>query len=370
MFLAAVEANRHLRPRVGNPDEMRSNRMLQTLEALKFRVTEVEPGAVNGLGGAVITALNEEAVVCAALANTGGINIVVSYEAFAVKMQGAMRQSIIWASHSNERGIPQGWLSVPIVVTSHTWENGKNEQSHQDPALAEAMLGEPSDISRVLFAGDYNSAAAIIQNVYQTHGQIWTVVVPKLDSVPVLLTPQEAARLMDQGALRLDWAGYGQTDPQLVLTAIGAYQLEEVLHASVRLSQREIAHSVVYMVEPGRFRAPRSRGEREHAASARLVAELYPASAQARVFVTHTRPDPLLGALMPLTTGPDHTAVLGFINHGGTLNVPGLLTINRCSAAHILAQSARLLGMPQDAFLTPDETAIVEGRARPEAIPI
>src|SRR5262249_37002941 len=33
-FLATVRANPHLRPRVGNPDEMRSNRMQGTLDAL------------------------------------------------------------------------------------------------------------------------------------------------------------------------------------------------------------------------------------------------------------------------------------------------------------------------------------------------
>ena len=370
MFIAAVQSNRHLRPRVGNPDEMRSNRMLQTLEALKFRVTEVEPGATEAIDGAVITSLNEEAVVCAALGNRGGINIVVSYEAFAAKMQGAMRQSVIWASHANERGIPQGWLSVPVVVTSHTWENAKNEQSHQDPALAEAMLGEASDISRVVFAGDYNSAAAIMQAVYQTHGQVWTVVVPKLDQVPVVLSTEESTRLMNQGALRLDWAGFGEGDRPLVLTAVGAYQLEEVLKASYVLREHSVPHSVVYMIEPGRFREPRSRGEQLHAAPAKLRAELYPDSAQSRIFVTHTRPEPLLGALQPLSTGPHHTVALGFTNHGGTLNVPGLLAINRCSKAHILSHAARLLGLPQDELLTPEESALVEGKARPEAIPI
>ena len=51
------------------------------------------------LQGAVITALNEEAVVSAALANKGGMNLVVSYEAFAMKMIGALRQEIIFARH-------------------------------------------------------------------------------------------------------------------------------------------------------------------------------------------------------------------------------------------------------------------------------
>ncbi len=163
---------------------MRSNRMQRTLEALKFRVTAPEAGIPEAVDGAVITALNEETVACAALANKGGINIIVTYEAFGAKMHGAVRQEIVFADHLGRAGRPPSWLSIPLVLTSHTWENAKNEQSHQDPAMAEAMLGEPSHVSRVVFPPDHNTAAAVLEAVYQTRGQIWTLVVPKgsLDS--------------------------------------------------------------------------------------------------------------------------------------------------------------------------------------------
>ena len=153
-----------------------------------------------------------------------------------------------------------------------------------------------------------------------------------------------------------------------MLTAIGAYQLEEVLKASNRLAERKVPHSVVYMVEPGRFRDPRSRGERTHAVAARLRTELYPDSASARIFVSHTRPEPLLGALQPLFTGFNRTVSLGFINHGGTLNVQGLLTLNRCSWVHILAQAARILELPREDLLAAEELAIVEGKTLPETV--
>ena len=107
---------------LGNPDEMRSNRMQQTLDALCFRVTDPEESIPEAMHGAVITALNEEDVACAALANKGGIDIIVTYEAFGAKMHGALRQEIIFAHHCHEAGRPQGWLSVPLVLTSHTWE--------------------------------------------------------------------------------------------------------------------------------------------------------------------------------------------------------------------------------------------------------
>ena len=68
---------------------------------------------------------------------------------------------------------------MPLIVTSHTWENAKNEQSHQDPTIGEALLGEMSDAARVLFPVDANSAVAALKDVYGRRGQIACVVAPK-----------------------------------------------------------------------------------------------------------------------------------------------------------------------------------------------
>src|SRR5690606_39376043 len=127
---------------------MASNRMGGSLAVLRHRVNEPEPGIPEALHGAVITALNEEAVAGAAQGNKGGLNLIVSYEAFAVKMLGLIRQEVIFARHQRVLGQEPRWLSVPLVVTSHTWENSKNEQSHQDPTMGEALLGEMSDTAR------------------------------------------------------------------------------------------------------------------------------------------------------------------------------------------------------------------------------
>ncbi|MGH7393499.1 MAG: xylulose 5-phosphate 3-epimerase, partial [Candidatus Rokuibacteriota bacterium] len=356
--------NPHLRPRVGNPDEMRSNRMLRTLEALKFRVTDPEEGIPESIGSAVVTALNEEAVVSAALGNRGGINIVVTYEAFGAKMHGVVRQEIVWADQKNAVGRPPGWLSVPLVLTSHTWENAKNERSHQDPMLAEALMGEPADVSRVLFAPDHNAAAAVMEAVFQTRGQIWTLVVPKLDSVPVVLAPGAARRLVADGAIRLDGAGHRAAEARVILTAVGGYQLVEVLRASERLAARDVAHAVVAMLEPGRFRAPRGPREAAHAAPAAVRAQLYPDHVAARVFVSHTRPEALLGTLAPLVTGPS-TAGLGFRNQGATLSVGGMLFVNRATWAHCLDAVAVVCGLDRAALLSPDEMAALDHRASP-----
>jgi len=348
---------------------MRSNRLVQTLEALKFRVTDPEPGIPEDVHGSVITALNEEAVAAAALANKGGINLVATYEAFGTKMQPLLRQEVIFANHCNESGTcRQGWLSVPIILTSGVWENAKNELSHQDPSMAETMLGELSDVSRVMFVADYNTAAVVMQNVYQTQRQVWTVVPAKYDAVPDLFTSEDASRLMQQGAVRLEWAGYKLSQQRLVLTAIGGYQLEQVLKASFRLAEHDIAHSVVYMLEPGRFRTPRSDGEKLHIAPEELIGDLYPASVPGRIFVVHTRPQAILGVLQPVNTGNEHTIGLGFVGQGGTLTTPGMLFINRCTWGHILIEATRLLGITQEGVLTQKEIAALYGTASPEGV--
>jgi phosphoketolase len=360
-FTLTVQANPQLRPRVGNPDEMKSNRMLRTLELLKFRVTDPEPTIPESITGAVITALNEEAVVSAALANKGGINITVTYEAFGMKMHGVLRQEIIFTTHCLDAGRLQAWLSIPLILTSHTWENAKNEQSHQDPSLAEALFGEVSHVSRVLFPADTNTAAAVIHGVYRTQGQFWTVVVPKADTIPDLFSGEEAERLLADGALHLDWASYQPERAMIILTAIGAYQLGEVLRASARLVERGVPHRVNYLLEPGRFRIPRHAREQGCLAPPAVRDELFPAEVAPRVFVGHTRPEPLLGVLAPLHTGR-LTRGLGFLNHGGTYNTPGLLFVNRSSWAHCLAEVCGLLGLPRERLLTDEEIAALEGR--------
>jgi phosphoketolase len=361
-FCRFVRANPHLRPRVGNPDEIRSNRFDGTLDLLKHRVTAPEQGVEEAVDGAVITVLNEEAVACAALGNKGGINIVVSYEAFAEKMHGAIRQELIFARHQREAGRPPGWIAVPFVLTSHAWENGKNEMSHQDPSLAEALLVEMADVSRVLFPADWNSAAAALREAYGARGEIFTMVVPK-KTLPDRFSPDQARELVATGGLRV--RGTGGEGEKVILAAVGAYQLSEVIRASDRLRERGVGHAVVYILEPGRFREPRDEREEGRTLGPDVRERLFPSHSDARVFISHTRPEPLLGTLRTLDTGREKTRALGFINRGGTLDVAGMLFANRSTWAHAVAAAAEILGRDPAELLLPEELAAVRGQADP-----
>ena len=359
-FVELARANPSLRVRVGNPDELASNKMGGTLALLKHRVNRPEAEVPEDLHGAVITALNEEAVAAAALANKAGLNLIVSYEAFAVKMLGLLRQEILFARRQKELGQSPGWLSVPLVVTSHTWENAKNEQSHQDPTIGEALLGEMSDTSRVLFPVDGNSAAAALRAVYARRAQVACIVVSKRDG-PQRFDARAAESLVEHGAAHV--AG----DPsasELQFVALGAYQLEEALKARDHLAARGHACCVSVVLEPGRLRMPRDELESGFVLPDAAVHALFPQGLP-RVLLCHTRPEPMLGVLRRLDDGPARTRALGYISRGGTLDVPGMLFANRCTWAHAVAAAAAVAGWRREDVLDPPRLRAIDGRGNP-----
>ncbi|OAD16536.1 xylulose 5-phosphate 3-epimerase [Achromobacter insolitus] len=359
-FVELVRANPRLRVRIGNPDELASNKMGGTLALLKHRVDHPEAGVAEDRHGAVITALNEEAVAAAALANKGGLNLIVSYEAFAVKMLGLLRQEIIFARRQKELGQAPGWLSVPLVVTSHTWENAKNEQSHQDPTIGEALLGEMSDTSRVLFPVDGNSAAAALRAVYAQRAQVACMVVSKRDSAQ-RFDAQTAQTLVEQGAAHI--AG-DPTASALQFVAIGAYQLEEALKARAHLARLGHECCVSVVLEPGRLRVPRDDLESAFVLSDAAVHALFPPG-MPRVLLCHTRPEPMLGVLRRLDGGPALTRALGYISRGGTLDLPGMLFANRCTWAHAVDAAAAVAGWRREDVLDTPRLLAIDGRGNP-----
>jgi phosphoketolase len=362
-FVGIVERNPRLRPRVGNPDEMRSNKLVRTLEAPALPRHGPEPGLPEDVEGAVITALNEEAVIGAALGNKGGINLVHTYEAFGPKMLGMLRQEIVWSDGLLEAGRGVGWLSLPLLLTSHTWENAKNEQSHQDPALCEALLGELSHLARVLFPADASCAAAAMEQVYRTHGQIWAMVTPKRD-VPDLFELDEARATARQRA-ELAWAGSGARRRTACSWRSARTSSRSCCARAARRAAGRASRDLRARARAAAHAALRARGRARRAAG--VVEALFPESAPYRVFVTHTRPEPMLGVLSPLHTGV-RSAWLGYVSRGGTFTVPGLLFANRSSHAHVLAALAQDRGSDAGKWLEADELEVLAGRRSPMGV--
>lgn len=359
-FLDVAEVNPKLRVRIGNSDELRSNGINQALDHFRHRVTNPEIASAEAIDGCVITALNEEAVVSACLANHAGLNLVVSYEAFAIKMLRALQQAALFSRQQKEAGDPANWLGFPVISTALLWENGTNDLSHQEPSLGEGLLKQMSDMVRVVFPVDANTAMACLQNCYGDLGVIWNLVVPRKVQ-PLFFNSQQATQLVQDGAICVR----GHCGAEIQLVANGAAQLRQALIASDRLRQQRVAHSVVYLLEPGRFRAARDQWEEEIVADEMVRDALFPQRVQYRVFLTHVRPELLLGVCRPLDLGVNNCSALGFINQGGTLAEGEMLYVNRCTWAHALAEVSRLCGQPATAWLTEEEAAAVAGTGNP-----
>ena len=231
--------------------------------------------------------------------------------------------------------------------------------------MVESMLGESSDIARAMFPADFNTAAAVMREVYRTRAQIFTVVAPK-SQMPVRFSGEEARDLVANGAMRVAWSEHKPEEAQLALTAIGAYQLQEALKASRRLRQHDVPHRLVYMIEPGRFREGRNAGESAHTQWNEFGSTLY-AGATAQVLLCHTRPEPLCGILQPVLAERS-VAALGYRGFGGTLDVQGMLFANGCTWAHAVCAAAKLLNIDAADLLSEIELDALNKVGNPEAI--
>jgi hypothetical protein len=75
----------------------------------------------------------------------------------------------------------------------------------------------------------------------------------------------------------------------------------------------------------------------------------------------------MMGVLSPLMTGAS-TAVLGFLDEGATLDVDGMLFVNRATWAHAVDAAARLLAIAPDELLGAEERAALEHRRSPQGV--
>ncbi len=208
-------------------------------------------------------------------------------------------------------------------------------------------------------SGDYNSALAVLPSVYLGRGQLSCMVIPKRER-PTVFNRHEAETLAKCGALVVD-EDTSAGEPVLLI-ANGAYQLSELIRASVRLHETGTPFRLVYVQEPGRFREPRDPLEATQCVQTLERDQLFPKQLQRRVALTHMRPEVFRGHLSPLFPDPAKSRVLGYINRGGTLNESGMLFANRCSWAHALAACAEVLDRPPGEWLSSEELAAIEGR--------
>jgi phosphoketolase len=120
-------------------------------------------------------------------------------------------------------------------------------------------------------------------------------------------------------------------------------------------------------MEPARLRTPRDPIEATITASPAELSSAFPPGL-ARVLATHTRPEPMQGLLRRIDPGADRMLSLGYIGHGGTLDVFGMLFANRCTWGHIVGAAAQVLKVPISELLDPWEATAIAGKTNPRAL--
>src|SRR5690606_38530150 len=169
----------------------------------------------------------------------------------------------------------------------------------------EALLGEMSDTSRVLFPVDGNTTVAALRDIYSGRGQLACLIVSKRE-VENRFDAAAAQRLVRDGAAHLVGTPH-QADVQII--AIGAYQLDEAIRAQQHLASHGKQTCVTVILEPGRLRVPRDAIEAEFVDNDATLDALFPPGLP-RVLLCHTRPEPMLGLLRRIDTGPATTRAL------------------------------------------------------------
>jgi len=135
-----------------------------------------------------------------------------------------------------------------------------------------------------------------------------------------------------------------------------------------RLEEAGYAYRLVYLQEPGRFRAPRDLLEQQVVADDALRERLFPAALRRRVLLTHMRPEVARGHLWPILPDASQSAALGYRNRGGTLDEAGMLFANRACWGNVVAACARLMDVPRTALLTGEEAAALAGKGDPAVL--
>ncbi len=349
-----AKANPELRIQIGNG--LVCDCMPRTLALLKRGTSSLQ--AADG-----VPVPREEAAICIRFTGKDGLNLAVCEESLAVKTLGLLREEITLSRHQKELGQEPDSFGARVIVVSHVWENAKSGLSHRTPTIAEMLLGEMTDVSRVLFPPDANTAVEALRRLCAAQGQISCIVVPELP-VPIALGSALTKGLFDKSTAIVAGDASGA---EVQLIAIGAYQLQELLKAAVRLAERKIRTSVLAVMEPGRLREPRDELEAEVTVSDQVIADLFPAG-QPRVVVTHTRPEVMTGVLRRIDSGSARTRLLGYKNQSGTSGVAGMLFANSCTWAHIAFAAARVLNTDPARFLETREILAVMGRGNPHDV--
>lgn len=339
-FCDITEVNPHLRVRLAAISGQAVKQFPAAYDLLGERCQWPLQQTGYQMAGAVVEPESGLEMVSVALGNQMGLNLVLLDNRTLPSALDPLLLSSRFARAQAMIDEPAPWLGIPLL-TSCDWLTTAEPSESGLLEFTETLLAQPADQVRVMLIPDANTAMACLKACYGEFGMVVQLVLPEVG--PLCLDARQAEQLVAHGALCL--AGNCAADVQLV--ACGAQALRVAQTVSLRLRAHDVSHSLVYVLEPGRFRQPRDSQEQEHQADASLVDTLFPHHVRQRLVLTDLCPEVLIRQCQSLDQGPQRTAVLGYNRQH-----PHRSGLDDINALRVLAD---LCGLPTNRWLREDE---------------
>ncbi|KAL8280858.1 hypothetical protein RQP46_006862 [Phenoliferia psychrophenolica] len=317
--------------RIFSPDELSSNKLSGVFDVTD-RNMQWDPTTAHK-GGRVTEMLSEHTLQgwLQGYTLTGRTGVFPSYEAFLGIIGTMMVQYSKFTKMARSGGWRQPMPSLNYIETSTWTRQEHNGFSHQNPGFIGTVLSLPTNLARVYFPADANTATSVIAHCLQSKNYVNLIVGTKAPS-PVLLTVEEANDHCIAGAST--WKSYSTddgVDPDVVLVGIGYELTHEVIAAADQLKHdfgSNLRVRVVNVVDLLIF-AP--LGEHPHALSEAGFNSLFPPGVPVIVNY-HGYPSQLQSLLFnrPHSVGRARFHISGYSEEGTTTTPWVMLQMNKC----------------------------------------
>jgi xylulose-5-phosphate/fructose-6-phosphate phosphoketolase len=226
--------------RVFSPDETASNRWEAVFDVTaRCSMAEIEASDANvAPDGRVMEMLSEHQ--CEGWLEgyllTGRHGMFSCYEAFIHIIDSMFNQHAKWLKSANRIAWRKPVASLNYLLASHVWRQDHNGASHQDPGFIDHVMNKKAEIVRVYLPPDANTLLSVTDHCLRSRNYINVVVAGK-HPAPQWLDIDAAALHCRAGIGAWEWAGTGDSDPDLVMACAGDVPTLEALVATELLRQ-------------------------------------------------------------------------------------------------------------------------------------
>ncbi len=223
--------------RIFSPDELASNKLDKVLDTTGRRYfwktsSEDKRNCKITQNGKVMEILSEHTLQgwLQGYILTGRHGLFPSYEAFLPIVDSMISQYLKFIEVAKTVKWRKPVSSLNYIVTSVCWRQDHNGFSHQNPGFIDTLLTKEKEekLVRIFFPADSNMVLTVAEEVMKSKEKVNAIVADKRP-IRQWLTLKEARSQIKTGAGVWEFAS--DKNPEIVLSACGDYQTQEMLAA-------------------------------------------------------------------------------------------------------------------------------------------